>query len=80
MTTQMGGRTITTGLSGKVNSDILHSVIGQLSDGIWENSPGMEKYWKHADIEERDGQLCIAVSDDWRSGFRGKTGEQIKEF
>ena len=26
--------------------DILGSVIGQLSDGIWENSRSMEKYWK----------------------------------
>lgn len=26
--------------------DILGSVIGQLSDGIWENSRYMEKYWK----------------------------------
>ncbi len=26
--------------------DILGSVIGQMSDGIWENSRSMEKYWK----------------------------------
>jgi transposase len=25
---------------------ILSSVIGQMSDGIWENSRSMEKYWK----------------------------------
>ena len=27
-------------------ADILGSVVGQLSDGIWENSRSMEKYWK----------------------------------
>lgn len=25
---------------------IMHSVIGQLSDGIWENSAKKEKYWR----------------------------------
>ena len=29
--------------------DILGSVIGQMSDGIWENSRAMEKYWKSLD-------------------------------
>jgi hypothetical protein len=28
---------------------ILSSVIGQMSDGIWENSRAMEKYWKSLD-------------------------------
>lgn len=26
--------------------DILSSVLGQMSDGIWENTRSMEKYWK----------------------------------
>lgn len=33
----------------KANShftNILNSVIGQMSDGIWENTRSMEKYWK----------------------------------
>ena len=28
---------------------ILSSVIGQMSDGIWENTRSMEKYWKSLD-------------------------------
>lgn len=28
---------------------ILNAVIGQMSDGIWENTPSMEKYWKSLD-------------------------------
>lgn len=38
---------INTGI--KANSkftEILSSVIGQMSDGIWENTRSMEKYWK----------------------------------
>ena len=27
--------------------DILGSVMGQMSDGIWENTRSMEKYWKN---------------------------------
>jgi hypothetical protein len=37
---------INTGI--KANSkftEILSSVIGQMSDGIWENTLSMEKYW-----------------------------------
>ena len=29
--------------------NILSSVIGQMSDGIWENTRSMEKYWKSLD-------------------------------
>lgn len=30
--------------------DILGSVMGQMSDGIWENTRSMEKYWKNLDF------------------------------
>ena len=30
--------------------DILESVFGQMSDGIWENTRSMEKYWKSLDV------------------------------
>ena len=30
--------------------NILGSVIGQMSDGIWENTRSMEKYWKNLDF------------------------------
>ncbi len=30
--------------------NILDSVIGQMSDGIWENTRSMEKYWKSLDF------------------------------
>ena len=51
---------------------ILASVIGQMSDGIWENTRSMEKYWKSLDygsdangyiwLEDRNG-VCADVYD-----------------
>lgn len=41
-------------------ADILGSVIGQLSDGIWENSRSMEKYWKSLTYgPTADGKIWI---------------------
>lgn len=40
---------------------ILESVIGQLSDGIWENSKAMTKYWASMYIQDND----IIVCDDF---------------
>lgn len=52
--------------------EILNSVIGQMSDGIWENTRSMEKYWKslHCErgtdgniwLEDRHG-VCANVKD-----------------
>lgn len=53
-------RVISTNGDPKINSAIIHSVLGQLSDGIWENSPGMEGYWTTADT---DGNGNIIVDD-----------------
>lgn len=60
---------IVKGLSGKKNKDILDSVLGQISDGIWENSPGMDGYWMTADINN-DGDIVIDKQVDIRSGDR----------
>ena len=52
--------------------NILGSVIGQMSDGIWENTRSMEKYWKSLDfgvdangyiwLEDKNG-VCADVYD-----------------
>ena len=40
--------------------DILGSVIGQMSDGIWENSRAMEKYWKSLDYgKDNNGYIWL---------------------
>lgn len=45
-------------------SDILNSVIGQMSDGIWENTRSMEKYWKSLDYET-DASGCLVIIDKY---------------
>ena len=45
----------------KINHDILDSVIGQMSDGIWENTNGMTSYWSDVEIIEDDTYLYLAV-------------------
>ena len=45
-----------------VNKDIFHGVIGQLSDGIWENSPACTAYWVCCDIDA-DGDTIKLVID-----------------
>lgn len=72
---------IATGLNDDRANDVLNAVIGQLSDGIWENSRGMEKYWEYADIERKGSEIYIVVDrDSWASGYRGKSDEDIKRY
>lgn len=83
---------IDTGLSDPQAIDVIHGVLGQLSDGIWENSPAMEKYWKclHA-----DGGKITFFTDYYKkysydrygghywtepSPFRGKSEQQLKQW
>lgn len=42
---------------------ILGSVIGQMSDGIWENTRSMEKYWKSLDYSVSDDGNIIIVDN-----------------
>lgn len=58
--------------------EILESVIGQLSDGIWENSPGMGKYWKNLHIDTRDGNIII--NETYNSPFRLDDQKKVLEF
>lgn len=72
---------ISTGLSDDKALDVLNAVIGQLSDGIWENSRGMEKYWAYADIERKGSDIVIKVDrNNWQSAYRGKSDDEIKRY
>ena len=89
-------REIDTGLTHKIDYIILGDVQGQLSDGIWENSPAMNKYWKHLDTEFKDGKVFIVVNNrghledvyrgtrrDYRfleSPFRHMSDDEIKKW
>ena len=57
------GQTLATPLEGEVESDVISSVMGQLSDGIWENSPAMESYWRMCEpFRADDGKTYMRVS------------------
>ena len=43
---------------------ILGSVLGQLSDGIWENTPSMNKYWKSLEVKS-DAENNIVIVDKY---------------
>lgn len=49
------------------NLDIMRSVIGQMSDGIWENATCLNGYWAFANIVELDNSL-IGIAVDATSG------------
>lgn len=85
-------KVIKTGMNTDVAYSVLSSVMGQLSDGIWENSSAMEKFWLFADIErEEDGEVVIRVSTDYadykwnprrpiQNGFKFMSDSQVREF
>lgn len=61
---------------------ILGSVIGQMSDGIWENNRTMEYYWKSLDYGEQSGEIYLEdrgnVCADVRKFFADKIKQIIK--
>ena len=52
-------RKIPTGLTDDRAKDIINAVVGQLSDGIWENSPQMEKYWRNLEVNTSGSDFTI---------------------
>lgn len=72
---------IHTGLNDSKSGEILDSVIGQLSDGIWENSKGMDKYWTNLDIVKEGPEFVIKANiGDYSSGFYQKTDTQVANY
>lgn len=57
------GKTLATPLDDDASYDVLLSVQGQLSDGIWENSPSMESYWRMCrPFKADDGKVYLKTS------------------
>ena len=52
-------RKIPIGLNDEKSKEIINAVCGQLSDGIWENSPGMDKYWQFMGDLDDNGNLTV---------------------
>lgn len=69
-------RIIHTNLFSQTAYDAFESVMGQISDGYWENTPRMQKYWSFADISRAaDGEVLIEVEpnayllDKWTNRY-----------
>lgn len=84
-------RIINTGLSSDKALSVLNSVIGQLSDGIWENSSNTESYWKDLSIERyNDTTIVFHVSrydrydsytrKYYKNYYKGKSDIDILKF
>ena len=50
--------------SNKQRLDILGSVIGQMSDGIWENTVAMKKYQRNLNYESSPTGELIIIDED----------------
>lgn len=66
-------------LKDPVYYDIISSVFGQLSDGIWENSPRMEKYWRLCDYEKVPQGIEFTITSS-ESDYRNKWYEMPDEW
>ena len=83
-------RKIKTNTFSKKANEMLRSVIGQMSDGIWENSKLMAKYWMFAYIDRApDGENIIEIGTETGkmycgryvyNGFADMSDDQIREF
>ena len=60
---------INTGLNDRVSLNVLKSTLGQLSDGMWENSRKAERYWPFANAEMIDGNVCIVISKEYSKRY-----------
>lgn len=88
-------REIKTGIKYEIGKEVIESMIEQLADGIWEDSPAMEKYWRFIDVDFMQGEVIILVSTERTemlpglfekrpqviyNAFYNKTDDEIKEW
>ena len=75
-------------LGNPTRAEVISSVLGQLSDGIWENSSAMDRYWMFADVDGTDLDISDKMYDNSysyyrnpvRNGFYGKSEKEIKDW
>ena len=79
-------RVIKTNTSGKKANEILSAVIGQMSDGMFENSRYYEGYWMFCDIDDGnnicvDDSSCDYSFNRWyENKFYNMSDKEIKLF
>ena len=65
----------------KKRLEIIGSVIGQMSDGIWENTRSMEKYWKSLGyVQGTDGNIWLEDRDHVCSNVMDFFANKIKQI
>lgn len=72
-------RIIDTGLQGPIQKDILDSVLGQISDGYWENSPRMDMYWRNIDTELQGDKVVFSIKPHTFPWY-AMSDDQIKQW
>lgn len=66
-------RTINTTFYGDYAAEILNAVAGQLSDGLWENSRGYDKYWTNFSVKRLDdNRVVFIVNTDSYNRYCGR--------
>lgn len=84
----MSERIIKTGL-GLHYKDMLDAVIGQMSDGYWENTPMMRGYWKFVTTGTSGNEVTLNVDEaSWtldgdlriENRFYGMSDDAVKKF
>ena len=62
MSKQMS-RIIKTNLTSDIAYDVCRSILGQMSDGYWENTRKMEEYWRFASVKKAKGEIVFAIDN-----------------
>ena len=66
-------RTINTTFYGDYAAEIINAVAGQLSDGLWENSRGYDKYWTNFSVKRLDdNRVVFIVNTDSYNRYCGR--------
>lgn len=66
-------RTINTTFYGDYAAEIINAVAGQLSDGLWENSRGYDKYWTNFSVKRLDdNRVVFIVNTDSYTRYCGR--------
>lgn len=77
----MPARTVPTNVKvTPINSEIMHAVIGQMSDGIWENSRKMENVWKGLSTGIDEDTDTITIKVDYPSSLTYYDDEYVRNY
>lgn len=57
-------RIIKTELTSPKAYDICRSILGQMSDGYWENDHKMEAYWRFIAVAKENGNVAFKISEN----------------